>query len=140
MNETKNEQIRRLHDEIDETRKKNFEESQNLKSEIERLKSVINEERGVYEEENQEFKIKIANLRVADIKSLQTYYQNEMATMAQDLEAKDQIIASNREKIHSEIQEKAELRKHFQIQVSKLKVKIGELELRLAGAVNERKQ
>lgn len=59
-----------------------------------------------------------------------------MATMAEDLQAKDEIIANNREKIHAEIQEKAELRKHFQIQVSKLKMKIGELELKIAGAVN----
>lgn len=82
----------------------------------------------------------MAHLRNADIKSLQTYYQNEMATMAQDLQAKDEIIGENREKIHSEIQEKAEMRKHFQIEVSKLKTKIGELELRLAGAANERKE
>lgn len=43
----------------------------------------------------------MAHLRNADVKSLQNYYQNEMATMAQDLQAKDEIINNNREKIHS---------------------------------------
>lgn len=59
--------------------------------------------------------MKIAHLRHADIHSLQEYYQNELATMAEDLQAKEQIIKESRDKIHAEIQEKTEMRKNFEI-------------------------
>ena len=51
-------------------------ECQDLRSEIERWKNLITEERDYNEEENEEFKIKVAHLRGADLRSLQTYYQN----------------------------------------------------------------
>ena len=35
--------------------------------------------------------------------------------MTEDLQAKDQIIKQNREKIHWEIQEKTQMRKNFEI-------------------------
>ena len=50
MNETKNEEIRRLHLEIDETRNNNVQECDDYRAEIERLRRVINEEKGTYEE------------------------------------------------------------------------------------------
>lgn len=42
MNETKNQEIRKLHEEIDETRSNNLQECDDLKSEIERLRKIIN--------------------------------------------------------------------------------------------------
>ena len=60
--------------------------------------------------------------------------------MAEDLQAKEQIIKQNRDKIHAEIQQKTEMRKNFEIQISKLKIKIGELELKIAGVIHERKE
>lgn len=42
----------------------------------------------------------MAELRHADISSLQKYYQNELAAMTVDLNEKDQIVKDNREKVH----------------------------------------
>ena len=41
MNETKNEEIRKLHQELDETRNNNVTECDDLRSEIERLRKII---------------------------------------------------------------------------------------------------
>jgi hypothetical protein len=58
-------------------------------------------------------KIKLAQLRSCDIQSIQQYYQNELTTMTEELQLKQNIIQENRDKIHFEIQEKTEMRKHF---------------------------
>ena len=43
MIDMKNGEIHKLHQEIDDIRNNNFEESENLKSEIERLRTIVNE-------------------------------------------------------------------------------------------------
>jgi len=63
-----------------------------LRLQIDNLKALIQNEKETYDLENEALKTKIGQLRHADINSLQDYYQNELATMAEDLQAKEQII------------------------------------------------
>lgn len=63
-----------------------------MRLQIENLKALIQNEKETYDLENEALKTKIGQLRHADINSLQDYYQNELATMAEDLQAKEQII------------------------------------------------
>lgn len=71
-----------------------------MQEQIERMRGAIQEEREDEDIENEALKTKFAQLRSADMRSLQEYYQNELATMAQDLEQKELIIGENREKVH----------------------------------------
>lgn len=82
----------------------------------------------------------MAHLRHADISSLKNYYENQIVALLQDLENKEKIVEENREKLHHEIQDKTEMRKNFDIEVSKLYVRIGDLELKLAKLANEKKE
>lgn len=63
-----------------------------MRLQIDNLKALIQNEKETYDLENEALKTKIGQLRHADINSLQDYYQNELATMAEDLQAKEQII------------------------------------------------
>lgn len=73
--------------------------------------------------------MKSANLREADLISLNDYYQNQIKVYAQNLFKKDQMLEASREKIHDELQKKNEMRKYFDLEISKLKSIIVELEL-----------
>jgi hypothetical protein len=73
--------------------------------------------------------VKSANLREADLISLNDYYQNQIKVYAQNLFKKDQMLEASREKIHDELQKKNEMRKYFDLEISKLKSIIVELEL-----------
>jgi hypothetical protein len=60
--------------------------------------------------------------------------------MTQNLQLKDQILQTNRDKLHSEIQEKTDMRKNFEVQVNELMIKIGHLENRITTIVTEKRE
>ena len=55
----------------------------------------------------------MAHLHHADLQSMKSYYENQLAILQQDLDNRELAIRECREKLHKEIQEKTELRKVF---------------------------
>lgn len=59
---------------------------------IEELKNRIGEMKQDNQEDEQAFKTKMAHLHHADIESLRSYYENQLAAQLLDLENREQII------------------------------------------------
>jgi hypothetical protein len=83
-------------------------------------------------EELELLKIKMAELHQGDVSSLRSYYENQLRIQAEALSALDKLLAESRNKVHKELQERNELRKEFEVELSKEKAKNADLRVKLA--------
>ena len=86
------------------------------------------------------FKVKMAQLIDADIKSLCSYYQNEVALLQTNVNALEEVNKSNKEKLYKALFENDEIRKNFEIEVSKQKARVQDLKIKLATLGLEHKE
>jgi N-methylhydantoinase A/oxoprolinase/acetone carboxylase beta subunit len=85
-------------------------------------------------------KIKMAQLHEADVSNLSRYYENEVVTLKLELNTIRESNASDREKIYDLLGENDELRKNFEVEISKQKSKIQDLKVKFAAARMEFKE
>lgn len=76
--------------------------------------------------------MKMAQLIDADIKSLCSYYQNEVALLQTNINALEEINKSNKEKLYKSLFDNDEIRKNFEIEISKQKARVQDLKIKLA--------
>lgn len=74
----------------------------------------------------------MAQLIDADIKSLCSYYQNEVALLQTNINALEDINKSNKEKLYKSLFDNDEIRKNFEIEISKQKARVQDLKIKLA--------
>ncbi len=74
----------------------------------------------------------MAQLIDADIKSLCSYYQNEVALLQTNINALEEINKSNKEKLYKSLFDNDEIRKNFEIEISKQKARVQDLKIKLA--------
>lgn len=86
------------------------------------------------------FKVKMAQLIDADIKSLCSYYQNEVALLQTNVNALEEVNKSNKEKLYKALFDNDEIRKNFEIEVSKQKARVQDLKIKLATLGLEHKE
>lgn len=86
------------------------------------------------------FKIKIAQLVDADIKSLCSYYQNELGLLQTNVNELESVNKSNKEKLYKALHDNDEIRKNFEIEISKQKARVQDLKIKLAALNLEHKE
>lgn len=91
-------------------------------------------------ESSEAFKVKMAQLFDADIKSLCSYYQNEVALLQTNINALEDINKANKDKLYKALQDNDEIRKNFEIEVSKQKARVQDLKIKLAAVNLEHKE
>ena len=91
-------------------------------------------------EQNELLKIKMAQLHHADVESLEGFYEREVKGLQEELALLKERSAIDREKIYESLQENDELRKNFEIEISKQKAKIQDMKVKFAAARLEFKE
>lgn len=76
----------------------------------------------------------------ADIKSLCSYYQNEIALLQTNINSLEDINRSNKDKLYKSLQDNDEIRKNFEIEISKQKARVQDLKIKLAAVNLEHKE
>lgn len=133
-------EIRRLYEE-------NVKAKKSMEAELE-LQSKTNEELRVrmkaLERDNLEtmeaFKVKMAQLFDADVKALCSYYQNEVALLQTSVNSLEEINKNNKDKLYKALFDNDEIRKNFEIEVSKQKARVQDLKIKLAALNLEHKE
>jgi hypothetical protein len=82
----------------------------------------------------------MAHLVDADIKSLCSYYQNEVALLQTNINSLEDINKYNKEKLYKALQDNDEVRKNFEIEISKQKARVQDLKIKLAAVNLEHKE
>jgi hypothetical protein len=85
-------------------------------------------------EELELLKVKMAQLHEGDVKSLEQYYQNEIAVLALQFKELAGQREEDREKIHRYLQENDLLRKNFETELTKYKAKVQDYKVKFAAA------
>ena len=76
----------------------------------------------------------MSKLHQADISSLEHYYENEMSSMTVELKELNEQRSSDRDKIYQLLHENDELRKNFEIELTKYKAKVQDYKVKFAAA------
>ena len=127
-----------------------FEENGNLKkvtnAEIELQTKTNTELRArmkALERDNLEsmeaFKVKMAQLIDADMRSVCSYYQNEVALLQTSVNTLEEVNRANKDKLYQSLQENDLMRKNFEIEISKQKARVQDLKIKLAALNLEHK-
>ena len=132
--EEKSQEIKRLYDTMKKMKETNDIERNELKNLIEGLRTRLKENERSSLEECELLKIKMAQLHDADVENLSKYYENEVATLKMELNTIRESNESDREKIYDLLSENDELRKNFEVQISKQKAKIQDMKVKFAAA------
>ena len=131
---SKTEEIRKLYEVISEMKSTHLAEKREQEKIIEGLRKKLKE----FQEENMEeleiLKVKMGRLHQADISSLEQYYENEVASLVSELKELGDQRNYDREKIHQLLQENDELRKNFEIELTKYKAKVQDYKVKFAAA------
>ena len=61
-----------------------------------------------------------------------SYYQNEVALLQTNINALEDINKSNKEKLYKSLFDNDEIRKNFEIEISKQKARVQDLKIKLA--------
>lgn len=129
--DAKSTEINKLYAEIAALRAQHAEESQEAENMQEQLREKMRQMERDYIEETERLKVKFAELREADIRSLKDYYEHEIDLLNQQLLEQTTVADSNRTLLHQELRDKNEMRKRFDLEILQLNSRISELELRL---------
>lgn len=82
----------------------------------------------------------MAELHQGDISSLKAYYENQLRVQAETILALEREVKDCRDKIHKELQNENEMRKEFELEMSKEKTKNADLKVKLAALSVEMKE
>ena len=115
-------------------------ERSDLKNLIEGLRKRLKDNERASLEESELLKIKMSQLHDADVENLSKYYENEVATLKMELNTIRESNNSDREKIYDLLNENDELRKNFEVEISKQKAKIQDMKVKFAAARLEFKE
>ncbi len=86
------------------------------------------------------FKVKMAQLIDADMKSLVSYFQNELVLLQTNINTLEENNKGNKEKLYKALQDNDEIRKNFEIEMSKQKARVQDLKIKLASLNLEHKE
>ena len=86
------------------------------------------------------FKVKMAQLIDADVRALSAYYQNEVALLQTSVNTLEETNKQSREKLYKALQENDEIRRNFEIEISKQKARVQDLKIKLASHSLEHKE
>jgi hypothetical protein len=86
------------------------------------------------------FKIKLANLIQNDIKSMADYYENQLRSYIDTNTDMQKINASLKERIYNALVENDDLRKNFEVEVSKQKARLQDMKIKMASITLEHKE
>lgn len=115
-------------------------ERNELKSLIEGLRARLKESERSSIEECELLKIKMAQLHRGDVENLERFYENEVATLHLEVNTIKEAHTADREKLYTLLQENDELRKNFEVEISKQKAKIQDMKVKFAAARLEFKE
>jgi len=90
-------------------------------------------------EATETLKIKLSQLIDADMKSLCSYCQNELALLQTNINALEDVNRNNKERLYKALQDNDEIRKTFEIEISKQKARVQDLKIKLASLNLEHK-
>jgi hypothetical protein len=108
-------------------------ERNELKSLIEGLRARLKESERSSIEECELLKIKMAQLHRGDVENLERFYENEVAALHLEVNT-IKAHTADREKLYNLLQENDELRKNFEVEISKQKAKIQDMKVKFAAA------
>lgn len=91
-------------------------------------------------EATEDLKVKVSQLFDADIKSLCSYYQNELALLQNNINTLEEVNKNNKERLYKALQDNDEIRKTFEIEISKQKARVQDLKIKLASLNLEHKE
>lgn len=140
LSECKTGEIKSLFDQLQSFRDASKKEAEYLGNLNEQLRKQLSELHRRNLEELELLKIKMAELHQGDIAALKSYYENQILVQAEHIAALQKQLEETRGKLHKELQSKNELRKEFEIELSKEKAKNADLKVRLAALNVEMKE
>lgn len=91
-------------------------------------------------EEFETFKIKMANLLDSDLKAISNYYENQLKAYIDKVSENDKIIAGLKDRLYKSLQENDEIRKNFEVEISKQRARVQDLKIKLASIQLEHKE
>ena len=136
----KSEEIKRLYDTIKRMKDAADAERAELKAIVGGLRAGLRENERRAQEELELLKVKMAQLHRADVESLESFYENEVAGLQTEVATLREGQRSDREKLYGLLQENDELRKNFEVEISKQKAKIQDMKVKYAAARLEFKE
>jgi hypothetical protein len=136
--DAKSQEIAKLYAEIEALRAQHAQETREADDLHQQLRERMRQMERDYSEETERLKIKFAELREADIRSLKDYYEHEIDLLNQQLLEQATVADSNL--LHQELRDKNEMRKRFDLEVLQLNSRISELELRLNEQVLQKRE
>ena len=83
-------------------------------------------------EEFETFKIKMANLLDSDLKAISNYYENQLKAYIDKVAENDKIIAGLKDRLYKSLQENDEIRKNFEVEISKQRARVQDLKIKMA--------
>lgn len=72
--------------------------------------------------------------------SVTQYYQSEIAMLQTNVNALEEINKGNKEKLYKALQDNDDIRKNFEIEISKQKARVQDLKIKLAALNLEHKE
>lgn len=82
----------------------------------------------------------MAQLHRADVEALESFYEREVLGLQQEVNTLREGQTADREKLYAMLQENDELRKNFEVEISKQKAKIQDMKVKFAAARLEFKE
>ena len=136
----KSSEIRRIYEENNNIKKSLAVEIDSLTKANEGLRTRMRDSEKEHLQEFEAFKIKLANLIDANIKGLTSYYQNEISVLLENVSSLEKINNENKERLYTALQENDEIRKNFEVEISKQKARVQDLKIKLAAINLEHKE
>jgi len=136
----KTEELKSLYDQLAQLRDSSKREIEAANRVYEDVRAKLYQLQLQNVEELELLKIKMAELHQGDVSALRTYYDNQLRLQAESIASLEKQLAENREKVHRELQERNELRKEFEVELSKEKAKNADLRVKLAALSVEMKE
>ena len=91
-------------------------------------------------EELETFKVKMASLLDSDLKAISNYYENQLKAYIDKVAENDKITAGLKDRLYKSLQENDEIRKNFEVEISKQRARVQDLKIKLASIQLEHKE
>lgn len=74
----------------------------------------------------------MANLLDSDLKAISNYSENQLKAYIDKVSENDKIIAGLKDRLYKSLQENDEIRKNFEVEISKQRARVQDLKIKLA--------
>ena len=128
----KKEELKDLYDENQRIKESYSAENELIRGENGQLQEKIRALQLQNKEELETFKVKMASLLDSDLKAISNYYENQLKAYIDKVAENDKIIAGLKDRLYKSLQENDEIRKNFEVEISKQRARVQDLKIKLA--------